>query len=167
MPTKAAVREMLPPKRVTWASRYSRSNTSRASRSGRRMISLPLSHLTHGRARSAVISCGSMSARIGSRGVARRHDQQPVDDVAQLAHVAGPGIGLQRRHRVLAELARRRCRAASARARHEMAGQQRDVLAPLAQRRHPDRHDVEPVEQILAEPAGRDLGRQVAVRRRR
>src|SRR5881409_2894753 len=39
MPTKAAVREMLPPKRVTCASRYSRSNTSRASRNGKVMIS--------------------------------------------------------------------------------------------------------------------------------
>ena len=35
-----------------------------------------------------------------------------------------------------------------------MARQQRDVLAPLAQRRHPDRHDVEPIEQILAKPPG-------------
>ncbi|MEO1001341.1 MAG: sigma-54 dependent transcriptional regulator, partial [Pseudomonadota bacterium] len=31
---KAAVREMLPPKRLIWATRYSRSKTSRASRSG-------------------------------------------------------------------------------------------------------------------------------------
>src|SRR5215467_7384534 len=46
MPTKAAVREMLPPKRVICASRYSRSKTSRASRSGSVMISPPLSHLT-------------------------------------------------------------------------------------------------------------------------
>src|SRR5215216_428253 len=60
MPTKAAVREMLPPNRVTWASRYSRSNTSRASRNGSVMISLPLSHLTTVGA-MAVISFGSMS----------------------------------------------------------------------------------------------------------
>src|SRR5258705_6056973 len=61
MPTKAAVREMLPPKRVTCANRYSRSNTSRASRNGKVMISLPLSHLTTVGA-IAVISFGSMSA---------------------------------------------------------------------------------------------------------
>src|SRR3981081_3802292 len=61
MPTKAAVREMLPPKRVTCANRYSRSNTSRASRKGKVMISLPLSHLTTVGA-IAVISLGSMSA---------------------------------------------------------------------------------------------------------
>src|SRR5579864_1432231 len=65
IPTKEAVREMLPPKRVTWARRYSRSNTSRASRSGRVMISPPLSHLTTEGA-MAVISLGSMSARTGS-----------------------------------------------------------------------------------------------------
>ena len=34
MPTNSAVREMLPPKRLTWARRYSRSKISRASRSG-------------------------------------------------------------------------------------------------------------------------------------
>ena len=38
MPIKAAVREMLPPKRMIWAARYSRSNTSRASRSGSAMV---------------------------------------------------------------------------------------------------------------------------------
>ena len=32
MPTNSAVREMLPPKRLIWARRYSRSNASRASR---------------------------------------------------------------------------------------------------------------------------------------
>ena len=43
MPMKLAVREILPPKRTIWALRYSRSNTSRASRSGRaRMRSEPI-----------------------------------------------------------------------------------------------------------------------------
>src|SRR5215472_4955446 len=66
MPTNAAVREMLPPKRVTWAIRYSRSKTSRASRSGKVIISPPLSHLTTVGA-MAVMSLGSISARTGSR----------------------------------------------------------------------------------------------------
>ncbi len=47
-----------------------------------------------------------------------------------------------------------------------MPRHQRDVLAPVAQRRHLDRHDVEPIEQILAEAAGADLAGKVAVRRR-
>ena len=36
----------------------------------------------------------------------------------------------------------------------EVVGQQRDVLAPLAQRRHGQRHDVEAVVEVLAEGAG-------------
>src|SRR3954469_21069760 len=35
MPTNSAVREMLPPNRLICATRYSRSNTSRASRNGK------------------------------------------------------------------------------------------------------------------------------------
>src|SRR5215472_8942877 len=41
MPTNSAVREILPPKRLICASRYSRSNTSRASRSARLMRCSP------------------------------------------------------------------------------------------------------------------------------
>jgi hypothetical protein len=37
--------------------------------------------------------------------LSRRHDQEPIDDIAQLADIAGPGIGLQRGQRVLAEIA--------------------------------------------------------------
>ncbi len=50
--------------------------------------------------------------------------------------------------------------------RDEVVGQQRDVLAPLAQRRDVDRHDVQPVEEVLAERPGAHLGQQVAVGRR-
>ncbi len=46
-----------------------------------------------------------------------------------------------------------------------MASQKWNILTPFAQRRHADRHHVEPVEQVLAEPCGRDLARQVAVGR--
>jgi hypothetical protein len=49
---------------------------------------------------------------------------------------------LQRGQRVLAELARRHARRLGA-ALHEMAREQRNVLAPLAQRRHADRHDAQ------------------------
>src|SRR5436309_9343298 len=63
MPTKAAVREILPPKRVTCASRYSRSKTSRASRSGSCMISPPFSQRrTEGA--SSLTSLGNTSARM-------------------------------------------------------------------------------------------------------
>ena len=47
--------------------------------------------------------------------------------------------------------------------REEMAHEIGDVLEPLAQGRQPQRHDVQPVEQILAEQALIDLLLQVAV----
>ena len=46
-----------------------------------------------------------------------------------------------------------------------MAHQRRDVLAPIAQRRHVNRNDVEAVEQILAERALRDFFFEVLVGR--
>ena len=41
-----------------------------------------------------------------------------------------------------------------------------DVVAPLAQRRHVEVDDAEPIEQVLAELAGRDALGQIAVGRR-
>src|SRR5690606_3088250 len=65
MPMKAAVREIFPPNRMIWADRYSRSNTSRASRNGRAMMRSALSEA--GLADEAT-SCGSISAVMGSSG---------------------------------------------------------------------------------------------------
>ncbi len=45
----------------------------------------------------------------------------------------------------------------------ERRRQVRNVLAPDAQRRQFDFDDIQAVEQVAAEPAGRDLGAQVAV----
>src|SRR3546814_8399095 len=47
----------------------------------------------------------------------------------------------------------------------EMADEVGNVVGALAQRRQPDRHDVEAIEQILAEGALTDELAQVAVRR--
>ena len=47
-----------------------------------------------------------------------------------------------------------------------MAGQQRDVLAPLAQGRQADADNVQTMEQILAEQAILDPGFEMLVRRR-
>ena len=47
-----------------------------------------------------------------------------------------------------------------------MANQKLDVLAALAERRQMNRHHVEPVEKIGAEPALFDHRLEVAVRRR-
>ena len=49
------------------------------------------------------------------------------------------------------------------RPRQEVPGQRRDVLGALAQRRQADRHDVQPVEQVLAEQALADQLPQVAM----
>src|SRR3954470_25012133 len=67
IPTKAAVREILPPNRVIWASRYCRSKASRASLSGIDMISSPF-WLCGVLGAIAPISGGSMSPRMGSLG---------------------------------------------------------------------------------------------------
>jgi hypothetical protein len=51
-------------------------------------------------------------------------------------------------------------------AREEVLEEQRDVVAAVAQRRQRDLEHVDPVEQVLAEPPGRDHGGEVAVRGR-
>src|SRR5438270_63063 len=67
MPMNSAVREILPPKRLICATRYSRSNTSRASRSGRLISrSPPAPFGVDGT--SAPTSEGSMSAVISASG---------------------------------------------------------------------------------------------------
>src|ERR1700761_9069398 len=47
----------------------------------------------------------------------------------------------------------------------EVIGEERDVLWPLAQGGDAEGHDVEAVEEILAELTGRDHGRQIAMGR--
>jgi hypothetical protein len=101
MPMKLAVREILPPNRRIWAFRYSRSNSSRASRSGRAMIrsapiapALPARRLVGARQHLG----GDQVARL-----ARGQDQHALDVVAQLADVARPGLDLQGRQGVVAQ----------------------------------------------------------------
>ena len=45
---------------------------------------------------------------------------------------------------------------------HEMIDELGDVLAPLDQRRHLERHHIQPVEQVLPEPARRHLAFEIA-----
>ena len=159
MPMKAAVREMLPPKRMIWAFRYSRSNTSRASRSGRAMIrsdrpspprrrwrDLGRQHLGGDRLGRIAGRPGSASARrccaAGGRCRARR----------------GPAAWRWRPRRA----ARRGRPWRRADALDEIVDQLGDVLAPLRQARHAHRHHVQAVEQVLAEAARGDLLAQVA-----
>ena len=87
------------------------------------------------------------------------------DGVLQLAHVAGPGVRVQRRFGL------RRERADGLAVLHrehveEVAREQRNVVAPLAQRRHAQPHDVQAVEEIFAEAPGSHVVFEIAVRRR-
>jgi hypothetical protein len=129
-----------------WRSLASRNARSAACLNSSKVpmsVSAPSPPPSHRAAPDQPLDVGERDAR------ARGQDQQPLDRVAQLAHVARP-----------VEL-RSRCIASSsipwngspscARARPGSAHEQRDVLAPLAQRRHAQRHHVEPVVQVLAE----------------
>ena len=80
----------------------------------------------------------------------RRQDEQALDDIAQLAHVARPVMSLQRRQRVLADQARRQAGGIGDTAQ-QVVGELRNVLAPLAERRHAQRDHVEAMEELLAE----------------
>src|SRR5262249_23312518 len=81
--------------------------------------------------------------------------------VLELAHVAWPRMGGQRRFRLGGE------REAAARlgcaTRQEVAREREDVLGALAQRRQLDGDDVQPEEEILAEASRRDLVAQHAM----
>ena len=77
--------------------------------------------------------------------------------MVELADVARPAVGEQRLHRRGLE-ARDALAVALGVALQEVPGQQRDVLPPLAQRRHVDLDRVQAEEKVLAEAPGRDLG---------
>ena len=160
MPTNSAVREMLPPKRLICATRYSRSNTSRASRSGSPIrCSPPLPFGMLGTIEPT--SGGSMLALSTASGIAAGQNHQPLDIVAQLAHVARPVVRLQHRHGVLADAPLGQ----AGRLRnlvHEIVDQVGDVLAPLGQRRHADRHHRQAVIEVLAEFSVGDLRFEIA-----
>ena len=88
---------------------------------------------------------------VTSTHLARRHHREPVADVLELAHVAGPVL---RCEELRAPRRRGACASTpSSRALfcEEVAREQRDVLAPLAQRRQPQPDHVEAVEEVLAE----------------
>ncbi len=89
---------------------------------------------------------------LGPRAPARRETTiAALEDVPQLAHVAGPVVGQED---APSPRARRPRRAASARPRAARGGavdEERDVLLALAQRRERDRDDVQPVEEVLPE----------------
>ena len=89
---------------------------------------------------------------------------RPLHDVGQLARVARPVVLQQLAFRVGRET---QGRLPAARAGLNGAARQRqNVAAPLAQRRQPQRHHVEPVVEIGAEARGANFLGQIAVRGR-
>ena len=82
-------------------------------------------------------------------GLPRQHDR-PVDDVLELAHVSRPVVANER----LQGPGRDRADVAIALAgdlAHEVLDEDRNVVAPLAERGHVDGHHVQAIEEIVAE----------------
>ncbi len=79
------------------------------------------------------------------------------DDVLELADVAGPPVPLEQLERLRREFGLRIA------APREMGDKGPDVRAPLAERRHVDMDDAQPVEQIFAKLAGRYALGEVAI----
>jgi hypothetical protein len=83
MPTNSAVREMLPPKRLICASRYSRSKISRASRNGNdiRCSAPPLTGsgtlepISSGSMFAVMMASGSPPERISKRSMLLRNSR--------------------------------------------------------------------------------------------
>src|SRR5579871_185143 len=97
--------------------------------------------------------------------IAAGHDDQPFDGVPQLADVALPPVALQRFNRRVGDPLRPHV-VLAAEVVHVVPHEQRDVVGPLAQRRHVDRDDRQAEVEILAEAAFLDLLLEVLVRRR-
>jgi hypothetical protein len=89
-------------------------------------------------------------------------DQHALDQIAQLAHVAGPVVLAQRVERVgiISTWGRPYC---CAELLQEFLDQQRNVFLAVAQRRHEERDHVEAVEEVFAEVAAGDLLFEVLV----
>jgi hypothetical protein len=120
-------------------------------RSSTAELTAPFFDFSHGS-----MVAGADDARFGLQ------DRRPLDDVLQLAHVARPVVPLEQPERLGLHVAERRVVALGDLVQ-EVPAQLGHVLRPLAQRRQLDRHDVEPVEQVLAELALGDRRLEVAV----
>src|SRR5262245_15926935 len=89
--------------------------------------------------------------------MARAHDDYALDGVAQLAHVAGPGVIPHPLDRRGLEIFRRFA-VGERKFAVEMLDQLRHVFRSFAQRRNFERYDVEAVEEVGAERPAFDLG---------
>ncbi len=99
----------------------------------------------------------------GRDGLLRIKRGEAAGEVFELAHVAGPAMALEPVERPLVELLGRQPFALHQ--GEEVPDQIGHVLGALAQRRQPQRHHIEPEEQILPEQALLDENAQVLVGR--
>src|SRR3546814_16220739 len=95
--------------------------------------------------------------------IAREHGES-LDDIAQLANIAGPVMAFEPLHRGRCELAVGKSRTAPR--LDEVVAKRGDVAPAVAQRRQRDWHDAAAVEKTLAQPAIRHEHPQCAVARR-
>ena len=101
---------------------------------------------------------------LGRDHVAGRHDDQPLDHVPELAHVARPVVGQE----IAERLAGERLGALAvlgAELRDELAHVRGNVVLAGSQRRDLDRDDVQPIVEVLAELPLADQRRQIAIGR--
>ena len=97
--------------------------------------------------------------------VASRQDQHALDHVAQLPHVAWPGVATEQvQHRGIET--RGRPGLLGCDGAEEMLGQQDRVVTMLAQRRNGKPEHGQTVIQVTAEPAGRHFLTEVAIGQR-
>ena len=104
----------------------------------------------------------SVGRSIGSDRPVGRENDRALDHVGQLAHVAGPPVAHENRHRVR----RNRVHALPLGARvrpDEVRRERGNVMAPLAQRRNAELDDLQSVQQILPEAPLLDHLAEVAV----
>src|SRR5207247_4773696 len=99
---------------------------------------------------------------VGDRRARRREQHGPLELVGELAHVARERVAGEERECLLARL-RDRLLHLARQAGEQVARERRDVLAPVAQRREPDREDAQAVVEVLAESAGLHLLVEVPV----
>ena len=127
---------------------------------GRPVRACPVVAVGAGRAVTGAGGAGRAAPPIGTSSVGpAREDHGALDQVLQLADVARPVVARQRLHRLGRDRLDRLLHPPRELLR-EVAHQHRDVLAPLAQRRHVDREDVEPVEEVLRGTSARRPARR-------
>src|SRR5437867_5420299 len=98
-------------------------------------------------------------------GIARAGNDRRLDHVLQLAHVAGPVVGHEEIDRLVAHSLDTGPPPHESLLIDEVAHQERDVLAPLAQRREMDVDDLQAVKEILVEGPRPHGGAQVGASR--